>query len=52
VPPIDVDELEFSMPESVALLYMPVTPHHTFLEGQRDSGWLEDDLDLFDPPMD
>lgn len=59
------------MPESVALLYMPVTLHHAFLEGQRVSqlayrgsqqlqrklvwfytGWLEDDLDVFDPPMD
>lgn len=71
LPPLDVDELEFSMPESVALLYMPVTLHHAFLEGQRVSqlayrgaqqlqrklvwfysGWLEEDLDAFDPPMD
>jgi hypothetical protein len=71
LPPLDVEELEFSMPESVALLYMPVTVHHAFLEGQRVSqlmyvgaqqlqrklvwfysGWLEDDIDLFDPPMD
>jgi len=71
LPPLDVDELEFSMPESVALLYMPVTLHHAFLEGQRlsqlayrgaqqlqrklvwfYSGWLEDDLDVFNPPMD
>jgi hypothetical protein len=71
LPPLEVDELEFSMPESVALLYMPVTLHHTFLDGQRIShlayrgaqqlqrklvwfysGWLEDDLDVFDPPMD
>lgn len=71
LPPLDVDELEFSMPESVAPLYMPVTLHHAFLEGQRVSqlayrgaqqlqrklvwfysGWLEDDLDVFDPPMD
>ena len=71
LPPLDVEELEFSMPESVALLYMPVTLHHAFLEGQRVSqlayrgaqqlqrklvwfysGWLEDDLDAFDPPMD
>ena len=37
LPPLDVDELEFSMPESVALLYMPVTLHHAFLEGQRVS---------------
>jgi hypothetical protein len=70
-PPLDVEELEFSIPESVALLYMPVTLHHAFLEGQRVSqlayrgaqqmqrklvwfysGWLEDDLDTFDPPMD
>jgi hypothetical protein len=71
LPPFDVDELDFSMPESVALLYMPVTLHHAFLEGQRVSqlayrgaqqlqrklvwfysGWLEDDLDSFEPPMD
>src|SRR6266487_3041631 len=71
LPPLEVDELEFSMPESVALLYMPVTLHHAFLEGQRVSqlayrgaqqlerklvwfysGWLEDDLHVFDPPMD
>lgn len=71
LPPLDVDEVEFSMPESVALLYMPVTLHHAFLDGQRVSqlayrgaqqlqrklvwfysGWLEDDLDSFDPPMD
>jgi hypothetical protein len=71
LPPLDADELEFSMPESVALLYMPVTLHHAILEGQRVSqlayrgaqqlqrklvwfysGWLEDDLDVFEPPMD
>jgi hypothetical protein len=71
LPPLDVDELEFSMPESVALLYRPVTLHHAILDGQRVSqlayrgaqqlqrklvwfysGWLEDDLDVFDPPMD
>lgn len=71
LPPLDVGKLEFSMPESVALLYMPVTLHHAFLEGQRVSqlayrgaqqlqrklvwfysGWLEEDLDSFDPPMD
>jgi hypothetical protein len=71
LPPLEADELEFAMPESVALLYMPVTLHHAFLEGQRVSqlayrgaqqlqrklvwfysGWVEDDLDLFDPPMD
>jgi hypothetical protein len=71
LPRLEVDELEFSMPESVALLYMPVTLHHAFLEGQRVSqlayrgaqqlqrklvwfysGWLEDDLEVFDPPMD
>jgi hypothetical protein len=70
LPPFEVAELEFSMPEGVALLYMPVTLHHAFLEGQRMSqpayrgaqqlqrklvwfysGWLEDDLDSFDPPM-
>lgn len=71
LPPLGVDELGFSMPESVALLYMPVTLHHAFLEGQRVSqlafrgaqqlqrklvwfysGWLEDDLDFFEPPTD
>jgi len=71
MPPLDVEELEFSMPESVALLYMPITLHNAFLDGQRVSqlayrgaqqlqrklvwfysGWLEDDLDAFDPPMD
>jgi hypothetical protein len=71
LPPLEVDELEFAMPGSVALLYMPVTLHDAFLEGQPVwqlayrgaqqpqrklawffSGWLEDDLDAFDPPMD
>jgi hypothetical protein len=71
LPPVEADELEFAMPESVALLYMPVTLHHAFLEGQRVaqlayrgaqqlqrklvwfySGWLEENLDSFDPPMD
>jgi hypothetical protein len=71
LPELEIDQLEFSMPESVALLYMPVTLHHAFLEGNRIlqlahrgaqqlqrklvwfySGWLEDDLDVFDPPMD
>jgi hypothetical protein len=71
LPPLDVDELKFSTPESIALLYMPVTLHLAFLDGQRVSqlayrgaqqlqrklvwfysGWLEDDLDTFHPPMD
>jgi hypothetical protein len=71
LPPLEVGELDFAMPECVALLYMPVTLHHAFLEGQRVSqlayrgaqqlqrklvwfysGWLEEDLDVFDPPMD
>lgn len=71
LPALEVDELDFSMPESVALLYMPATLHHAFLEGQRVSqlayrgaqqlqrklvwfysGWLEENLDVFDPPMD
>lgn len=71
LPGVEIEELEFSMPESLALLYMPVTLHHAFLEGNRVSqlayrgaqqlqrklvwfysGWLEDDLDVFDPPMD
>ncbi len=37
LPPLEVAELEFAMPESVALLYMPMTLHHAFLEGQRVS---------------
>ena len=71
LPPLEFDDLEFAIPESVALLYMPVTLHHAFLDGQRVSqlayrgaqqlqrrlvwfysGWLEDDLDVFEPPMD
>jgi hypothetical protein len=71
LPSLEVEEIEFSMPESVALLYMPVTLHHAFLDGNRVSqlayrgaqqlqrklvwffsGWLEEDLDVFDPPMD
>jgi hypothetical protein len=71
VPALEVEELEFSMPDSLALLYMPVTLHHAFLEGNRVSqlayrgaqqvqrklvwfysGWLEENLDVFEPPMD
>lgn len=71
LPALEISELEFSIPESVAFLYMPVTLHHAFLDGNRVtqlayrgaqqlqrklvwfySGWLEDDLDAFDPPMD
>lgn len=71
LPPLELEEPEFAMPESVALLYMPVTVHHDLIDGNRVaqlayrgaqqlqrklvwfySGWLEDDLDLFDPPMD
>lgn len=71
LPSLEIEEVGFSMPDSVALLYMPVTLHHAFLEGNRVSqlayrgaqqlqrklvwfysGWLEDDLDVFDPPMD
>lgn len=71
LPPLEIDELGFAIPESLALLYMPVTLHHAMLEGNRVSqlayrgaqqlqrklvwfysGWLEDDLDAFDPPMD
>src|SRR5690242_6242367 len=71
LPPLEVEDLDFSLSESVALLYIPVTLHHAFLEGQRVSqlayrgaqqlqrklvwfysGWLEDDLDVFEPPMD
>ena len=32
LPPLEVGEVDFSMPESLALLYMPVTLHHAFLE--------------------
>lgn len=71
LPALEIEDLDFSMPESITLLYMPVTLHHAFLEGNRVSqlayrgaqqlqrklvwfysGWLEDDLDSFDPPMD
>ena len=71
LPALEIGELEFSIPESMAFLYMPVTLHHAFLEGNRVSqlayrgaqqlqrklvwfysGWLEDDLDAFNPPMD
>jgi len=71
LPPLEVEDLDFALPESVALLYMPVTLHHDLIDGNRVaqlayrgaqqlhrklvwfySGWLEDDLDLFDPPMD
>ncbi len=71
VPALEIEELVFSVPESMAFLYMPVTLHHAFLEGNRVSqlahrgaqqlqrklvwfysGWLEDDLDAFQPPMD
>lgn len=37
LPPLEVEEFEFSMPESVALLYMPVTLHHALLEGHSGS---------------
>ena len=33
----ELDELEFAMPESVALLYMPVTLHHDLIERNRVS---------------
>jgi len=71
LPPLEIDDMDFAMPESLALLYMPVTLHHAMLEGNRVSqlayrgaqqlqrklvwfysGWLEDDLDAFEPPMD
>jgi len=35
LPQLEVPELEFAMPESVALLYMPLTMHHDLLEGNR-----------------
>jgi len=34
LPALEIGELEFSIPESMAFLYMPVTLHHAFLEGQ------------------
>lgn len=37
LPALEIEEFEFSIPESVALLYMPVTLHHAFLEGNRVS---------------
>jgi hypothetical protein len=37
LPALEVEALEFSMPESVGLLYMPVALHHAFLEGSRVS---------------
>ncbi len=71
LPALEIEDLEFAMPESIAFLYMPVTLHHDFLKGNRVSqfayrgaqqlqrklvwfysGWLEDDLDIFEPPMD
>ena len=71
LPAVEISEVGFAIPESVAFLYMPVTLHHAFLEGNRVtqlayrgaqqlqrklvwfySGWLEDDLDVFEPPMD
>jgi hypothetical protein len=33
LPPLEVEELDFSMPASVALLYMPVTLHHAIPRG-------------------
>jgi hypothetical protein len=70
-PPLGRSELEFEVPETLALLYMPVTLHHDIIEGSRVSqlarggaqqlhrklvwfatGWLEEDLDFFQPPMD
>lgn len=35
VPPLRVDELDFQLPESIALLYMPVTLHHEMIEAGR-----------------
>jgi len=35
LPPLEVEDLEFSMPESVALLYMPVTLHHAVTRRTR-----------------
>ena len=35
LPPLELPELEFSMPESMALLYMPLTLHHNLIDGNR-----------------
>ncbi len=35
LPPCEIEELDFSLPESFALLYMPVTLHHDFIDGNR-----------------
>lgn len=35
LPALEVDDHGFRMPESFALLYMPVTLHHDLLEGNR-----------------
>lgn len=37
LPRLEIESLEFSMPESVALLYMPVTLHHAIIDGNRVS---------------
>jgi hypothetical protein len=71
LPALTIEDEEFEMPESLALLYHPLSLHHAFLEGQRMtqlafkgaqqlqrklvwffSGWKEEDLDFFEPPMD
>jgi len=35
LPACEIEELEFSFPESLALLYMPVTLHHDLIDGSR-----------------
>lgn len=71
LPAFEVEDEDFAMPESLGLLYHPLSLHHAFLEGQRMTqlaykgaqqlqrklawfftGWKEDDLDFFNPPMD
>jgi hypothetical protein len=37
LPPLELPEIEFSMPESLALLYMPVTLHHDLIDDNRVS---------------
>jgi hypothetical protein len=37
LPPLETSDIEFSMPESMALLYMPLTIHHDLIEGNRVS---------------
>ncbi len=35
LPPLELPDAEFFLPESLALLYMPITLHHDLIDGQR-----------------